>query len=117
MSILKQVAYCMLCLNLYHTAEAATHTAPHLAKPPATPVQKKSLAQTTKKFNLNTIDAVRLALAISGIGEKRAAAIVAYRKQHGAFKSLKDLAKVKGIGKHFVEQHWDEINKQLFVSS
>ena len=69
-----------------------------------------------RKFNLNTIDAIRLALILKGVGEKRAAAIVQYRKQHGAFQSINDLAHVKGIGPHFVKQHWEELNKQFSVS-
>ena len=36
--------------------------------------------------------------ALQGIGEKRAKDIVAYRDQHGRFKSVDDLVKVKGIG-------------------
>ena len=37
------------------------------------------------------------------IGEKKAAAIVAYRNQHGAFKSIKDLTNVKGLSQGIVD--------------
>jgi competence protein ComEA len=37
-------------------------------------------------------------MGISGIGEKKAEAIIKYRKQHGKFKSVDDLKKVNGIG-------------------
>lgn len=48
-------------------------------------------------LNLNSADAASLA-AVKGIGPKRASAIVAYRQQHGAFKSVSDLSHVKGFG-------------------
>lgn len=35
--------------------------------------------------------------SLHGIGAKKAAAIIAYRKAHGSFKSVDDLTKVHGI--------------------
>ncbi|MDX8403774.1 MAG: helix-hairpin-helix domain-containing protein [Mariprofundaceae bacterium] len=46
---------------------------------------------------MNTASAAQLQ-ELKGIGEKTAAAIVTYRNKHGAFKSVDDLTKVKGIG-------------------
>lgn len=43
-------------------------------------------------------------LELPGIGEKLAERIVAYRKDHGRFKSIEDLRRVKGIGKKRMEQ-------------
>ncbi len=37
-------------------------------------------------------------LTLKGVGQKKAAAILAYREQMGAFKSVDELIKVKGIG-------------------
>lgn len=37
--------------------------------------------------------------AVKGIGPSKAKAILEYRSKNGAFKSLDDLAKVKGFGK------------------
>ncbi len=37
-------------------------------------------------------------MSISGIGEKKAEAIIKHRKKHGKFKSIDDLKNVKGIG-------------------
>ncbi len=47
--------------------------------------------------NVNTATLEELQL-LPGIGETRARAIVAAREQRGAFKSVDDLAEVKGIG-------------------
>ena len=54
--------------------------------------------------NINTADAATLAAAISGVGEKRAAAIVAYREANGPFQSVDDLVLVKGVGARTLEQ-------------
>lgn len=50
------------------------------------------------KLNLNKASAKEL-MKVKGIDASRAKAIVAYRKKHGDFKSLDDLAKVKGFAK------------------
>jgi competence protein ComEA len=55
--------------------------------------------------NINTADARTLAKELSGIGLSRAQAIVEYREKNGPFKSVDDLAKVKGIGMKVVEQN------------
>lgn len=47
--------------------------------------------------NINTATAEQLA-ALPGLGEKTAAAVVAYRAAHGKFKSVAELDKVDGIG-------------------
>lgn len=54
--------------------------------------------------NINTADAATLAAAIKGVGLKKAEAIVEYRKVHGPFKSVDELALVDGIGKATVEK-------------
>jgi competence protein ComEA len=59
--------------------------------------------------NINTADAKTIASSLSGIGESKAGAIVAYRNAHGDFQSVYDLAKVKGIGKKTVEKNYDNI--------
>src|SRR5678816_1695403 len=47
--------------------------------------------------NLNTATKEEL-IAVTGIGPARAQAILDYRAQHGAFKSVDELRDVKGIG-------------------
>ena len=55
--------------------------------------------------DINTADVSILAGAIDGVGEKKAATIVAYRDAHGPFNSVDELAKVKGIGAVTVDRN------------
>jgi competence protein ComEA len=48
--------------------------------------------------NINSADAKTIADALSGVGLKKAEAIVAYRNEKGPFKAPEDLLNVKGIG-------------------
>ncbi|KTD40662.1 ComEA family DNA-binding protein [Legionella parisiensis] len=66
------------------------------------------------KIDLNTADLSMLTGSVKGIGKKRAEAIIAYRKSHHGFKSLEELAEVKGLGQHFVTANRDKLN-QVFV--
>lgn len=60
------------------------------------------------KVNINTAGVEELQ-TLKGIGAKKAADIVAYREANGGFKSVDELANVKGIGKATVEKLADEI--------
>lgn len=48
--------------------------------------------------NINKATAAAIQHNLKGIGEKKAAAIVAYRDEHGDFKVLEEIKEVKGIG-------------------
>jgi competence protein ComEA len=48
--------------------------------------------------NINTADAKTIGEALSGIGLKKAEAIVKYRETKGEFKTAEDLVNVDGIG-------------------
>lgn len=48
--------------------------------------------------NINQADAETISKALNGVGPKKAEAIIQYRKEHGDFKTLKDLESVSGIG-------------------
>ena len=61
-------------------------------------------------ININTADKESLMSAIKGVGEKRAEAIIAYREEHGSFKSLEELADVKGVGPSIVEANMESIS-------
>jgi len=62
------------------------------------------------KVNINTASSEQLQ-SVKGIGEKTAAAIIAYRESHGAFKAVDDLVRVKGIG----DKKLDHIDDALAV--
>ncbi len=55
-----------------------------------------------EKINLNTADELELQ-RLPGIGEKRAADIIAYREANGPFESVEELDEVPGIGQGILE--------------
>ena len=59
--------------------------------------------------NVNTADAKTISEALSGIGMKKAEAIVKYRTEKGLFKAPEDLTNVKGIGKKTFEKNKKDI--------
>lgn len=56
-------------------------------------------------LDINTATAQELAVVMSGIGEAKAEAIVAYRTQNGLFASVDDLTEVKGVGQSLLERN------------
>ncbi|KRO04933.1 DNA uptake protein related DNA-binding protein [Levilactobacillus paucivorans] len=62
----------------------------------------------TTVVNLNTATVADLQ-RLTGIGEKKAQKIVAYREEHGSFKSVKDLAQVPGFGDKTVANLQDQL--------
>nr|WP_242110848.1 helix-hairpin-helix domain-containing protein [Luteimonas aquatica] len=66
-------------------------------------------ALATDKVNINTANATELDRVLLNVGPTKAEAIVAYRKQNGAFRSPEQLAMVKGIGLKTVEKNRDRI--------
>lgn len=59
--------------------------------------------------NVNTADAKTIADSLSGIGLKKAEAIVDYRAKNGIFKSIEDLTQVSGIGSKTIEKNKADI--------
>jgi len=60
------------------------------------------------KLNINTADKKELT-RLAGIGEKRAADIIAYREANGGFSCIEDIMQVSGIGEKTFEKIKDEI--------
>ncbi len=60
--------------------------------------------------NINTADKDSLMMSIKGVGETRAEAIIAYREQNGAFKSVEELAEVRGVGASIVDKNMDNLS-------
>ncbi len=74
-------------------------------------LEEKSAEKSSKedgKININQADLTQLQ-QLSGIGEKKAQAIIDYRNENGSFKTIEDLAKVTGIGEKTVEKLRDSI--------
>lgn len=63
------------------------------------------LAFANTPVNINTADEQALVTALNGVGPAKARAIIAYRQEHGAFKSVDELAGVKGIGEKTVDKN------------
>ena len=66
-------------------------------------------ALAAEKVNINTADAATIDRVLLNVGPAKAEAIVAYRKANGPFRSLEQLALVKGIGLKTVEKNQDRI--------
>ena len=63
------------------------------------------------KVNINTATVEELK-TLKGVGEKKAEAIIEYRKKNGSFKTKEDLMKVRGIGKKLFESFQERIVTQ-----
>jgi len=59
--------------------------------------------------NINTADAKSIADALTGIGIKKAEAIVKYRMEKGVFNVVEDLTNVKGIGQKTLDKNKKDI--------
>src|SRR3954471_21518914 len=57
--------------------------------------------------DINTADATTLARELNGVGPARAQAIVAYRNEHGPFKSVDDLRLVKNMPQKIIDSNRD----------
>lgn len=68
---------------------------------PQTEVAAESVP--TQLVDLNTADAETLQ-TLPGIGPAKAAAIIAYREEHGPFAALQDVANVPGISEQMTEK-------------
>ncbi len=67
-------------------------------------------AAAAEMININTADASAIATGLTGIGPAKAEAIVAWREANGGFKSVDQLAQVKGVGLRTVEKNRDRIS-------
>lgn len=77
--------------------------------------QPSNLSQDSKIIHLNQADVDTLTQSFKGIGRKRAEAMIAYREANGGFKSIEDLALVKGIGKAFVDRNLQKLQETYSV--
>lgn len=68
-----------------------------------------SVAAVAEPVDINKADADTIAKSLKGIGPKKAEAIIQYRQQNGAFKSLQDVEKVPGIGPKTIQSNEKDI--------
>lgn len=69
-----------------------------------------SFSVFAEPVDINKASAKEIAASLDGIGKIKAQAIVKYRKQHGAFKSMDDLRNVKGIGEKTLAKNKGNLN-------
>lgn len=70
----------------------------------------------TKKIDLNKANLSSLIGSFKGIGKKRAEAIISYRESHSGFKSIEELADVKGFGQHFVTANQEKLREVFIIN-
>lgn len=100
-----------LIFTLLTSASIAAIAAP-AAKPEAGSaplVLEVSANAKSGKVDLNGADAPTLQRELSGIGEAKAKAIVAYRDSNGPFASIDELLEVKGIGKAILDKNREKL--------
>ncbi len=83
-----------LCLSLFSFLSYAEDTSP------------------LSSVNINTANAEMLSESLSGVGQSKAKAIIAYRKANGQYKSADDLLGVKGIGESLINKNRSRIKTQ-----
>ena len=117
------VFFCRSCVPLKDSAELnsvsnaltadtqrAASSFSESSSSPSTPNASNSSVEPSKAalININTATSEELQ-ALSGIGEAKAAAIIAYREEHGAFNNISEIMNVSGIGEKIFENIRDSI--------
>ncbi len=70
-----------------------------------------NISTSPQKVNLNTAEAWLL-MALPGVGDTKAAAIITYRTSHGPFVNIMELVKVPGFG----QATFDSLKNMITVS-
>ena len=69
-----------------------------------TPTKDTALtSEVTEKINVNSASIKQLQ-NLSGIGQKKAQAIIDYRNENGSFENIEEIMKVKGIGENIYQK-------------
>ncbi len=99
-----------LFFALLTSVSIATHAAPAVGPETASPpVVAMTAGSQSSTVDLNTADAATLQRELTGIGEAKANAIVAYREGNGPFASIDELLEVKGIGKAILDKNRERL--------
>ena len=88
-------------------APKATESAPVAQSKTAAPPAAVTMPDAAQrgKVSINSASAEELATAMSGVGLKKAQAIVSYREEYGPFSNIDDLRQVPGLGGSLVERN------------
>lgn len=102
MKMIKPLIASILISSALMATQAMAEQPKNTNAPSAVATQQQAVSATV---NINTADAATLAEKLNGIGMKKAQAIVSFREQNGAFKSVDDLINVPGIGQATLEKN------------
>ena len=90
------------------TAENSTETASGQKSAGEDSGEAETASSTEQKIDLNTADVSQLT-TLTGVGESKALAIIAYREENGPFTSAEDIMNVPGIKEGTYEKIKDKI--------
>jgi len=113
-TFIKSAAFC-LALTVF--AFNNSHAAPCFNDPKSAYdyllAQEAAKTQVREQYivNINRASEGEL-VSLNGIGSSKAQAIILYREMFGGFKTVDDLAKVKGIGAKTVENNRERLSVQ-----
>ncbi|MEB3767444.1 ComEA family DNA-binding protein [Acinetobacter sp. MD2] len=113
---MRKIIWAILCSGIFSTAMAAHNQnfdqqyQTWRSKQQSVQTQSSSASpQQAKGVSLNQASAIELQQQLTGIGEKKAQAIIEYRQQHGKFRQIDELKNIKGIGDKLFEKNRDKL--------
>lgn len=106
-AVLLSLCFSLICFFSIPSHAESLSSKPHVVKEQQQPA--------SEKINLNKADVNALMHSFKGIGKKRAEAIIAYREEHQGFKTIEELAKVKGFGHKFVQKNEKRLNEIFYL--
>jgi len=95
---MKKLVVLLAALVTFSSFSLAGNAEVQAVKTPVKMTSTKITQPERQPINLNTAGAKEIADALTGVGLKKAEAIVAYRNKNGKFTKIEELAGVKGIG-------------------
>ena len=102
------VVLAAVCVMITHSAVNESRYQPVADLPASTVITGQGHTQRSGQININTATAEQLD-TLPGIGPAKAAAIIAWREEHGPFSCPEDLIRVSGIGEATLAKLLDQI--------